>query len=201
LNPALGVGGPILVKWRDTYGGSSGQLGAPVSDIFRNTDGQYQCCFENGYLLWSGSGEASDMQSWPTTFSDWQASYYNNAGLLGSPVFVRNETEINYDWGGTGPEGGKLGVLPVHFSVRWSRQVDAGDGGNFVFNVTADDGFRLFVDDQSVTPSNPDQFWQISAPAAHQFQVYLGAGSHHVVLEYLQWEGNASIQLSYNLQQ
>ena len=100
------MGGPILIKWRDTYGGSGGQLGAPVSDIFTNTDGQHQCSFENGYLLWSGSGDASDMQSWPTTFSDWQAAYYNNAGLLGNPVLVRNETDINYNWSGVGPRRG-----------------------------------------------------------------------------------------------
>jgi hypothetical protein len=33
----------------------------------------------------------------------WQASYWANTMLAGEPVLVRNETEINHDWGTGSP--------------------------------------------------------------------------------------------------
>jgi hypothetical protein len=54
--------------------------------------------------------------------SSWHAEYFNSRDLNGSPVIVRDESEINYDWRWQSPIHGT--VNNDYFSVRWSRTLD-----------------------------------------------------------------------------
>ncbi len=197
LQPAFAVRNPILKKWREVYKGSGGQLGSLMSDEFVNLSGQHQNSFENGYITWDGSSpEANDAYFWPTSFNSWKAEYFNNPGLAGSPSYIRDESEINYDFGQGAPEGGKLGVLPNRFSVRWTRRVNFTEAGDYVFSVTADDGFRLFVDGANVADPNPEQYWIVSAPKTYEFTRTLAAGDHEIKLEY--FEGSEGALVKFN---
>lgn len=207
LQPAFAIFGAFLNAWRDSYGGSGGVLGSPLTDEFINPQGHRQQSFEGGYILLEGTSD--NLQGafpWPENFNAWRAEYYNNAGLAGKPAFLRDEPPnatggIGYDWGMQAPEQGKTGILGDYFSARFTRSINFGDGGNYELVVTADDGFRIFVDDQNLaqlSSGNPNQFWQITAPLTQAFRVTIGEGVHTIVLEYFEGERNAVINLDIN---
>ena len=49
----------------------------------------------------------------------YQASYFANQTLTGTPATVRCETAIDYNWGSGSPPG--TGVGPNNFSARWVK--------------------------------------------------------------------------------
>ncbi len=204
LQPVFGVFGAFLRAWRDSYGGSGGALGSPLSDVFVNSQGDSQQNFEGGYLLMHG--QSDNLQGafpWPSGFNGWKAEYYNNSGLAGKPAFQRDETAspsggLSYNWGEGAPDNGRIGILSDNFSARFSRSINFGDGGTYNFVVTADDGFRLTIDGQNLAGVNPDQYWQLSSAAPHNFRVAVGGGVHTLVLEYFEGGGSAVIQLDIN---
>jgi PKD repeat protein len=89
------------------------------------------------------------MLSWERAdqYADWRAEYFNNPDLQGAPVLVRNEPTIDYTWTNISPAPGT--VPTQNFSVRWTRQVYF-DGGDYQFKLRADDGVRVWVDNQIV---------------------------------------------------
>ncbi len=107
----------------------------------------------------------------------WNGEYFANMELAGSPALVRSNQEMNFNWGLGSPDSS----IPVdHFSARWTRRVYF-PAGQFRFNVTVDDGVRLFVDNQPVI----DQ-WRVTAPITYTSSIALGAGDHDVRLEYFE---------------
>jgi hypothetical protein len=150
------------------------------------------------------SDTAQGAYPWPSGFNAWKAEYFNNTGLAGQPAFVRDEPPndqggFSYDWGNGAPESGRVGILPDNFSARFSRAVDFGEGGNYTFTVTADDGFRLLIDGQNLAGSAGDRYWVLTSAAPHSFEVNIGGGVHTIVLEYFEAGGGASVALEYGL--
>ncbi len=83
-----------------------------------------------------------DVATYPTDV--WRGEYYNNLTLRGEPVMVREDAEIDFDWSKTPPAPN---INPDQFSVRWTRMVDL-EKARYRFSVTADDGARLWVNDE-----------------------------------------------------
>lgn len=117
------------------------------------------------------------------------AEYYNNTSLTGNPVFTRNENHINYDWGGGGPGNG---VNNDDFSVRWTGRFNFPNGGNYTFRAFTDDGMRIYVDGALVV-----DVWWPQPPTTHQGVKFLNAGEHEVKVEYNEYGGGATAQVSW----
>jgi hypothetical protein len=122
-----------------------------------------------------------------TQFPDWRADYFNNPDLAGVPVFYRNETVISWDWGYGSPG---LGVPGDNFSVRWTR-VGSFTAGLYRFTVTADDGVRMYIDDQPVINQ-----WHLATGDVYQADVLL-AGDSDMRVEFYEGPGIARINLSW----
>jgi hypothetical protein len=106
----------------------------------------------------------------------WQASYWNNKYLKDNPTIQRSENAIDHDWGFDAPGPG---IENDGFSARWVRYVDVPTARNYQFNVTCDDGMRVFVDSQLILDEWHDQ------PAMHMaVERFLSAGHHQIVVEY-----------------
>ena len=119
---------------------------------------------------------------------EWRGEYYNNTGLSGSPTFVRGDGPgIDWDWKFGGPGGG---LANDNFSIRWTRSMSL-DGGSYRFTVTADDGVKLWVDDQLLISE-----WRVQAARTFTADVTLVAGWHQVKLEYYESGGVAEVSLS-----
>jgi len=67
---------------------------------------------------------------------------------------VRDDPEINFDWGSSSPAPGAIGS--DRFSVRWTRTLDL-PAGQYRFAVTADDGVRLWINGHPLIDAWRDQ--------------------------------------------
>ena len=105
----------------------------------------------------------------------WRGEYYANMDLLGSPSLVRDDPAIDFDWGYGSPA---YGFPADNFSVRWVRTSYFG-GGTYRFYANADDGVRIWVDDQLIL----DQ-WHPATGRTYSVDRTLGAGPHTVRVEY-----------------
>ena len=124
--------------------------------------------------------------------NDFTAEYFDNMTLSGTPVLTRSEAEVNYNWG----SGSLDASIPNdRFSARWTATFHS-QTEKFVFTVTADDGVRLFVDDQIVI----DQ-WKDQPPTIYQASVDLSEGDHNLKMEYYENGGGATAKLNWQTQQ
>ena len=115
----------------------------------------------------------------------WLGEYYNNETLSGSPVLVRNDVDINFEWYEGSPD---TVIYPDHFSARWTRTLYF-SSGRYRFHVFHDDGARLWINGNLVINE-----WH-SGRETHTVDVYLGAGQHSIKLEMYEIYGLAAAML------
>ena len=74
-----------------------------------------------------------------------KGEYFNNKELQGTPVVVRTDEQINFDWsrGRPAPQINEDG-----FSARWTGKFTPPDSGLYQLGATADDGVRVYLDGQ-----------------------------------------------------
>jgi beta-glucosidase len=102
-----------------------------------------------------------------------KAEFFDNPALQGTPALVRTDPRIAFYWG----EGSYRDNGPdEHFSVRWSGYYKPAEDGEYVFNLAANDGGRLFVDDHlvlDIVNSKVQQLDSYLAPlkAARQYKI------------------------------
>lgn len=117
----------------------------------------------------------------------WQAEYYSNPNLAGSPAYTAQERRIDYAWGTGAPNG-----LPRDlFSIRWTGWWDF-EAGNYTFFAFADDGVRLWLDDRLLI-----DHWQTGGKDYYGTATVGAAGLHRLKLEYFEEYGSATIRLHW----
>jgi hypothetical protein len=118
----------------------------------------------------------------------WQAEYYTGNTPDGVPEYMQEEARIDYDWG---DDGAPPGLPKDHFSIRWSGHWEF-DQGEYTFFVYADDGVRLWLDDNPLIDA-----WT-AGMGPHQAKVSgVTAGLHKLKLEYFENTGEAAIRLHW----
>lgn len=106
----------------------------------------------------------------------WRGEYFDNRDLNGFPVLVRNDSEINFDWGYAAPGPG---VPADNFSVRWTRYMWVENRTTFTFYALHDDGLRMAVDGSWIISA-----WYDQRPTTHQATVTLDRGWHTLQVDY-----------------
>jgi glucose/arabinose dehydrogenase len=124
-----------------------------------------------------------------TTDGGYAAEYFDNRDLAGPPVLSRTDDAVDFDWGGGAPADG---VPANNFSARWTKSLNVPQAGGYKFTITADDGFRLFVDGQKVLDK-----WAFQSQATNTVNVGLTQGAHQIVLEYFDASGDAVAKFRY----
>lgn len=122
--------------------------------------------------------------------SAWKGEYFNNKTLSGSPVLVRDDQAIDFDWGGGSPLWGT--VASDNFSARWTRNL-ALEGGRYRFTVQVDDGVRLWVNGRLLI----DQ-WHDAGTTYYIAEIDLPGGAIPVQMEYYENLGGAVARLHYD---
>ena len=114
-----------------------------------------------------------------------KGEYFNNELLEGAPALVRTDEKIGFRWAeGSYVNGGPLD----HFSVRWSGYFIPGAEDDYKFFVSADDGVRLYVNDQRVIDD-----WQRHGETLDTYSVHLERGKPYKLrLEYFENVGTAT---------
>ncbi len=126
----------------------------------------------------------------PTTCAADQFSvqYFNNMTLSGTPVFTSCEVAINNDWGGGGVGNGVPNDI---FSARWTSKQNF-TAGSYTFTATADDGVRVWVDNNLIIDK-----WIDQPATAYNATIDLTAGVHDIKMEYFENMYDAVAKLSW----
>jgi hypothetical protein len=119
---------------------------------------------------------------------NWQATYWNNTTLSGSPVFERSEAELNHDWGTGSPDPS---VSADRFSAHWFRYIEVSPG-LYRFTATSDDGMRVWVNGELIIDE-----WYDHAPMTVSVDKNLGEGHHLVQVEFYENTGGAVAKVSW----
>jgi hypothetical protein len=137
-------------------------------------------------------GDAVARLSWApaTTITNWRGEYFGNKRLSGTPALVRDDPQINFNWGTGSPAPGTIGR--DNFSVRWTRSLNLA-AGSYRFTMTVDDGGRLWVNRHVLIDA-----WRDQNPQTYTGTIYVPGGSIPVKMEYYEGAGGAVAQLSWS---
>ena len=94
---------------------------------------------------------------------------------------------LDYDWEGSSPLPEVLGV--DNWSARWVGQFRF-NYATYVFRAIADDGVRIYIDDQLVVDGWRDGYNDVT----NRFFA-VGAGIHTMRVEYYERTGNESLRV------
>jgi hypothetical protein len=143
--------------------------------------------------FYEATGRAQVKVSWKpisVRADTWQAEYYANTSLAGAPAVQRSEEAVDFDWGTGSPAPG---VLPNdNFSARWTRVVDLAAGA-YRFTLSADDGARLYVNNQLVLDA-----WQVQGARSFVADVTVPGGQTALRMEYFEASGVAQAALAWS---
>ncbi len=127
--------------------------------------------------------------TFPMRRDGWTAHYYDNRTLSGSPVLIRTDDYLNFDWGTGSPDPA---VPSDNFSVRWTKYFYTNLSSNYayVFYLTADDGVRLWIDGNLVVDR-----WIDQPPTIYSAYWTLAPGNHSLRIEYYERGGGANLEM------
>ncbi len=126
-----------------------------------------------------------------TGYPDWRGEYYPVRDLSGLPLWVRNDPNLDFDWGTGGPG---VGIPADNFSARWTRTTSF-DTGWYRLHLLIDDGARAWIDNQLVIDD-----WR-DGPARELTADYaLTQGNHTLRIEYYERSGSARIRFWWETQ-
>jgi beta-glucosidase len=118
------------------------------------------------------------------------AEYYNNIDLRDQPVYSRQENWVDDNWI---KSGSVPGIGRNDYSVRWTGMLIPERSGQYLISITADDGFRLAIDDKLIIDE-----WQRGSTRTRMSGLDLIAGRQYKLkLEYFQGGSDAAITLEW----
>ncbi len=118
----------------------------------------------------------------------WIGVYFNNVDLAGAPKLTRTESNIDFGWGNGSPDS------VIHndfFSARWTRYLYL-EEGVYRFTATADDGMRIWIDDQQILNE-----WREQGESTFVVDRALSTGHHQVRIEYFEATGAATARFRW----
>ncbi|MFM8414285.1 MAG: PA14 domain-containing protein [Planctomycetota bacterium] len=119
------------------------------------------------------------------------ARYFDNPDFTSASTPVaRVDATVNFNWGTSSPVAG---IANTTYSVRWTGAVVPAFSEVYTFTVTADDGVRLWVDNELIITN-----WVNQSARAVSGRIALHAGQPVAIkLEYYQNTGTASVRLEW----
>ena len=175
---------------RGNYSGSSHHEVTVLEGLQKKLGGQTRIEYVQG----SGLTAATDLAPVPASAlrnggkPGLRGEYFQGEDLAGTPVAVRRDTQVRFNWSGRGPVNG---LSQYHYSVRWTGELLAPRDGEYTLGVRGDDGFRLYVNNKRVIDD-----WGVHPAQDRSATLTLKAGQAVPIrLEYFQAEGEAEVTL------
>lgn len=126
----------------------------------------------------------------------WTALFYPSNNLTGSSVLATYPNGLSQNWSSSGPRDGAgnpiAGIPTDNFSALFASNASFNQGF-YEFVILADDGVRLYLDGDLVL----DDFGATGQKERRVMVQVLTAGTFQVVVEYVDYTGNALIQVSW----
>ena len=179
-------------------GGSGGPFPTVTRAIPRSTQTAVAVTATAAFSATKEAATATQVAATATTFAasatpfpnNWRGSYFNNQTLSGTPVLVRNDPNLNFNWGAGSPAPS---IPNDRFSVRWERTIDLANA-NYLFYAFSDDGIRVFLNDILIIDE-----WHGASNRVFFAIRGVGAGQHRVRVEYFEDTGDAFAGFSWQL--
>jgi hypothetical protein len=124
----------------------------------------------------------------------WRATYFGEGSPGGEPVLVlmREERDVNFhDYHWADPSA-LLGIPDDRSRVLWDSCLSLERAQSIAFQLTSHDHARLFIDGQPVI----DNLGRRPLPRTQGTDVSLGAGMHHLRVEYDERVKSAALTLA-----
>jgi beta-glucosidase len=132
-----------------------------------------------------------------------KGEYFRGRELEGPPVLTRVDPTVDFLWDRRSPtdEAAARGDFPVeqnlasdNFSARWTGQLLPPESGDYELTVTANDGFRLFLDGRKVV-----ELWDLNQGSrVRSGKVRLEKGrAYDLRLEYFEGTRDADVRLAW----
>jgi regulation of enolase protein 1 (concanavalin A-like superfamily)/glucose/arabinose dehydrogenase len=119
-----------------------------------------------------------------------RAEYFDNVDFT-SPVMVRADAGINFDWGAGSPDPR---MSSDSYSVRWSGSIRPRHSQTYTFTSETDDGVRLWLNGQLLINQ-----WVNQGTTRHSATISLTADqSYDLVMEYFENNGGAVARLFWS---
>ena len=116
-----------------------------------------------------------------------KGEYFAGDGFTGAPLLSRTDDHVNFHWG----EGSfQVGGPVDHFAARWTGYFTPKTDDDYKFYTSADDGVRLYVEDELVIDD-----WKPHGETLNTALRHLDAGkAHSIRLEYFENVGSATVR-------
>jgi hypothetical protein len=125
-----------------------------------------------------------------------KAEYFTNsipsAAFPATATLTTTASTINFDWKNGSPDSAT--ISPNNFKARFTGYVQTLNAGVYNFYITADDGVRMWINDQLVVDA-----WVNQAPT--EYRTYLplkGCTKYSIRIEYYEASGNAQCKLAWS---
>lgn len=122
-------------------------------------------------------------------FAGWRGEYYSNDSLSGWLAFVRDDDEVDFDWGYGSPAPN---VISGPYSARWTKSIPVDVPGLYQIVVHHDDGVRVWIDDRLLM----DQWTTCCGPDT--IEVNLSRATHRFRIEYNNLRGASRIRFTFS---
>ena len=117
-----------------------------------------------------------------------RAEYFADANFTGQPKVTGVDKRIDFNWHGESPAAGVPGQ---NFSARWTGRLKAPGSGDYVFDLSSDDGSRLYVDGRLVIDN-----WGQHGLEARSYKMHLVEGRFYDIrVDYFQAGGGSGLRL------
>lgn len=169
----------IIDEWHD-QGGTSHEVTLTLLEGNHDIKMEY---YESG-------GGAMAKLNWELTpdTSGYSAQYFANQTLSGQPTITKVDPDINFVWNDASPDP----AIPVdHFSVRWTKVINF-VSGTYRFTTSADDGVRIYIDDELVLDK-----WIDQPATTYTVDENITGGNHTIKIEYYENGGSALMMFNY----
>jgi beta-glucosidase len=120
-----------------------------------------------------------------------KAEYFNNRELKGEPALVRNDNQVDFNWGSVSPA---KEVNEDNFSVRWTGKLTAPETGKYQFGWRSNGPVRIFLDGNPVIEEvqnrrtrNVIKEINLEAGRAYDIRIEYSENANHYASSKLVW--------------
>ena len=188
---SIAVVGPLADNLRVLEGNYNGNPSRATSALegIRTQFPASQVAFVPGtHFLRNPKAIPGDLFTTPDGKTGLQAEYFKGVDLKGTPAVTRIDKNVDFNFIFAPVPGFSTGAFAAdNFSARWSGFLTPNKSGTYHVGVTADDGFRLWIDGKLVVED-----WSTHGSTTKLAEFPLEEGRKYAIkLEYFQATGDA----------
>lgn len=124
-----------------------------------------------------------------------KAEFFNNSSLGGEPALTRIDPQIDFSWGNSTTRGVNSPAQNINvdnFSARWSGVLEIDVTDTYIFRVTANNGFRLWLDGRRII-----DYWDNPTTSSRESEPIelVGGTTCNIRMEYFEGSDTATARL------